>query len=111
MNKIESLIEELCPEGAPVKPLSSCVKLLAGDRVTKAMMTLDGAYPLYGAGMIPAGLYDLHNFENCMIVSRAGAGAGYVNFVPDKFWATDVCFVGQQIPAGPLIKFVVYWMK
>jgi type I restriction enzyme, S subunit len=76
MNKIEKLIEELCPEGVSYSPLSSCINLLAGDRVTKSMMKSDGAYPLYGAGMIPTGFYDLNNFENCMIVSRAGAGAG-----------------------------------
>jgi type I restriction enzyme S subunit len=91
--------------------LSECTNLAAGERVTKAMTSKDGQYPLYGAGTVPTGFFNAYNFENCLIFSRAGAGAGFVNFIATKFWATDVCFVANQLERGPLIKFVYYWMK
>ena len=111
MSKIEELIEELCPEGVEFRQLSEVTKLAAGDRVTKANMQHDGQFPAYGAGTVPTGFLNEWNRADSLIFSRAGAGAGYVNFITGKFWATDVCFVAEQKPEGPLIKFVFYWMK
>jgi type I restriction enzyme S subunit len=105
------LIHDTSQGSVTFAALSECTDLAAGERVTKAMTSLDGEYPLYGAGSVPTGYFHSYNFENCLIFSRAGAGAGFVNFIPTKFWATDVCFVANQLSGGPLIKFVYYWMK
>jgi type I restriction enzyme S subunit len=104
-------IDELCPSGVPFKELHEVALLTAGDRVTKSQMSHIGQYAAYGAGTVPTGRYDAFNRENSMIISRAGAGAGFVNFIGEKFWATDVCFVGEQKAGGPDIRFVFYWLK
>jgi type I restriction enzyme S subunit len=108
---LSKMIMELCPEGVTFGELSDVTLMDAGDRVTKANMSNLGQFDVYGAGTVPTGKLDDWNRENSLIFSRAGAGAGFVNFIPARFWATDVCFVAEQKPAGPLIKFVYYWMK
>ena len=111
MSRIDELIGELCPDGVRFTKLSEVTNLSAGDRVTKANMSPSGNYPVYGAGNVPTGRLNEWNHEDGLIFSRAGAGAGFVNFIEQRFWATDVCFVSRGIPEGPLIKFVYYWMK
>jgi type I restriction enzyme S subunit len=111
MNNSEKLSQEFASTKTVFSTLSQCTMLQAGDRVTKADMDDNGEFPAYGAGIVPTGYLNRSNFSDCLIISRAGAGAGYVNFIEGKFWATDVCFVASQLPDGPLIKFVFYWMK
>jgi type I restriction enzyme S subunit len=111
MNNVENLSHEFLSSAVEVRTLSECTALRAGDRVTKADMDENGKFPAYGAGIVPTGHLNRSNFSDCLIVSRAGAGAGYVNFIEGEFWATDVCFVASQLAGGPLIKFVYYWMK
>ena len=110
MNKVEALIDELCPEGVPNQSLESLTELRSGDRVTKSMMTLEAEFPLFGGGTTPTGRYHLWNAENSVAISRAGS-AGFVNFVAGQFWATDVCFVAGQKKGGVNIKYIFYWLK
>ena len=111
MSRIDELIREMCPDGVKSSKLSEITRLNAGDRVTKAAMSQGGKYPVYGAGAVPTGWFDEWNHHSGLIFSRAGAGAGFVNFIDGRFWGTDVCFVAREIPGGPLIKYVFYWMK
>lgn len=111
MNNFENLALEALATEVTLATLAECTTLRAGDRVTKADMDENGEFPAYGAGIVPTGYLNRSNFSDCLIISRAGAGAGYVNFIEGQFWATDVCFVASQLEGGPLIKFVYYWMK
>ncbi|HJJ99088.1 MAG TPA: restriction endonuclease subunit S, partial [Methanocorpusculum sp.] len=113
MSKLDDLIAELCPEGVEYKPLHAITALGAGDRITKAMMRDVFEYPVMGAGIVPTGYYTEWNRENCITISRAGAGAGSVGWHPEKFWATDVCFVAveKNESSAPNIKFIYYAMK
>jgi type I restriction enzyme S subunit len=110
MSSISELLNNLCPAGVPFRRLHEVSKLTAGDRVTKTQMSDLGMYPAYGGGTTPTGWYNEFNRENAVTIARAGS-AGFVNFVPGKFWATDVCFVADQLEDGPEIKFVFYWLK
>lgn len=109
MSKIDDLIKEKCPDGVEYKPLCDVTKLTAGDRIIKSMMSDDAEYPVMGGGDKPTGRYTDHNFEHSATISRAGS-AGSVNWLEEKFWATDVCFVASQKEDGPDIKFVYYYL-
>ena len=111
MNNIKETIRTLCPNGVPFFPLCEITDLTAGDRITKGDMSDDQEYPAMGAGIVPTGWSNDWNRENCVTISRAGAGAGSIGWQPGKFWATDVCFVAAQKEDGPLIKYVFYAMK
>lgn len=110
MSKLEELITELCPGG--VKYISACEasNMSAGDRVTKAQMNDDMEYPVMGAGVVPTGYYNKWNKENCVTISRAGAGCGSIGWHPEKFWATDVCFLAEEKSEIAYIKYIYYAM-
>ena len=110
MRELKKLIKELCPDGVEYKKLSEITNLTAGERITKAMMSDDMQYPVYGGGVSPTGMYDKFNFHHAITISRAGS-AGHVNWVENKFWATDVCFVATQKTNDVNIKFVYYVVK
>ena len=98
-------------ENIIVLPLSEITNMSAGDRVTKAKMSNEQPYPVMGAGIVPTGYYNDWNRENCITISRAGAGAGTIGWHPEKFWATDVCFLAEEKEGGPNIKYIFYAMK
>ncbi len=110
MNKINKLINELCPKGVEFREFSEICNLQAGDRIIKSMMDTNFEYPVMGGGTSPTGYYTKHNYENAITISRAGS-AGFVNWLPQKFWATDVCFVATQKDEKALIKYVYYFVK
>lgn len=109
-SKIDKLIQEMCPEGVEYQPLSKATELTAGDRIIKSMMSPDSEFPVMGGGDKPTGRYSDYNFEHSVTISRAGS-AGSVNWIGEKFWATDVCFISSQSENGPDIKFVYYWLS
>lgn len=110
--KLDGLIQRYCPNEVVYKPLHEVTKLGAGDRVTKAMMCENQLYPVYGGGVEPTGMYSNSNREKAVTIARAGS-AGFVNWVEGKFWATDVCFVAEQLEGkeSPNIKYVYYYLK
>ena len=108
MSRLDELIAELCPNGVISKAFCEVTTMSAGDRVTKANMSDEGMYPAMGAGVVPTGRYNNWNRENCITISRAGAGAGSIGWHPEKFWATDVCFTAEEKPSIALIKYVYY---
>lgn len=110
MNKIDELIKKHCPNGVEFKKLSEITNLRAGDRIIKSMMDDSMEYSVYGGGVVPTGKYNDYNFEHSITISRAGS-AGFVNWVEDKFWATDVCFVASQKDENVNIKYVYYYVK
>ncbi|MCQ2056572.1 MAG: restriction endonuclease subunit S, partial [archaeon] len=98
-------------DGVEYKKLSEITLLTAGDRITKSMMRDDFEYPVMGGGVTPTGHYFDWSWKNCITISRAGA-AGSIGWHPEKFWATDVCFVAAErndVPSN--IKFIYYAMK
>ena len=110
INKIDNLVNELCPDGVEFKEFGEICNLQAGDRIIKSMMEDNFEYPVMGGGTSPTGQYNKYNFENAITISRAGS-AGFVNWLPNKFWATDVCFVATQKDEKALIKYVYYFVK
>jgi len=94
MNKIEKLIEELCPDGVEFRALGKVVKLEKGRQLNKELLSENGLYPAYNGGISYSGFTDNYNYsENTIIISQGGASAGFVNFVTSKFYANAHCYI------------------
>ncbi|WP_371246616.1 restriction endonuclease subunit S [Mycoplasmopsis agassizii] len=90
--------------------LEEIVTIKPGSRITKAMMNDNFKYPVMGGGVKATGYYNDWNFENVVTVIKYGA-AGYVNWIGEKFWAMDVCFVLLPKSNSLLDRFLYYYLK
>ena len=94
MNKIEELIEKLCPRGVEFKELGEIAEIYTWEQLNKTGLSEVGDYLVLNGGINPSGYYHKYNTdENTIAISQGGASAGYVNFVKTKFWAGAHCFV------------------
>ena len=112
MNKIEELIQQLCPNGVEIKELGEVIKLEKGKQLNKELLSENGAYPAYNGGLSYSGFTDIYNYnENKIILSQGGASAGSVNFIATKFYANAHCFV--VLPKIEIVenKYVYHYLK
>ncbi len=112
MNKIEELIQQLCPNGVEIKELGEVIKLEKGKQLNKELLSENGAYPAYNGGLSYSGFTDIYNYnENKIIISQGGASAGSVNFIATKFYANAHCFV--VLPKIEIVenKYVYHYLK
>ena len=92
MNRIERMLQELCPEGVEYKKLGEVCAINRGIRVVRSQLTQESKYPVYQNSLIPLGNYDYFNCEaNTTFIIAAGA-AGKIGFCKSPFWAADDCF-------------------
>lgn len=92
MNRVEELIQQLCPNGVEWKKLGEVCKIERGQRVTKAQLIINGKYPVISGGVTPLGYINECNREGNSITIAQYGSAGYVNWQTDPFWANDVCY-------------------
>ena len=93
MNRIERMLQELCPDGVEYKKLGEVCEIKTGKGVTKQEAVRCGIYPIISGGKDPMEYIDIYNREaNTVTISRVGAYAGYVNFICEKFYLNDKCF-------------------
>lgn len=94
MNKLEELIQKLCPNGVEYKPLGELCEIKKGKQLNKDGLLEQGKYPVINGGINPSGYWNEYNFEkNLITISQGGASAGYVNFITTRFWAGAHCYV------------------
>ena len=93
MNKLESLIKELCPNGVEYKKIRDTVGVNRGRRLTKSQLNDNGLYEVYhGSKDTILGKYDNFNApKNTTIVVNTG-GIGGVKFINKEFWCSDGSF-------------------
>lgn len=112
MNKIEELIQQLCPDDVEFKKLGDVVKLEKGKQLNKELLSEVGAYPAYNGGISYSGFTDNYNYnENTIIISQGGASAGFINFCSTKFYANAHCYV--ILPKMEIIenRYVYHFLK
>lgn len=94
MNKIERMLQELCPNGVEYLSLGKYIEIYTGVQFNKRDMSDVGTYPVLNGGINPSGFTERYNEEKDTItISQGGASAGYVNWMDCKFWAGAHCFV------------------
>jgi type I restriction enzyme S subunit len=111
MNKIEKLIEELCPEGVPFKQLGQVAVVSKGMQVNRETLDDMNPFPVYNGGIYPSGRHTESNFPaQTITVSQGGASAGYVNFVMEPLWVGAHCYA---VVPGPSVinRFLFFVIK
>ena len=112
MKNLETLIQELCPEGVEFVKLGDVCEIKTGKGITQKDCSESDIYPVYSGGKEPMGYYKEYNRnENTVTISRVGAYAGFVNYVTEKFYLNDKCFSVIPKTNDIVPKFLYYKLK
>lgn len=113
MNKIETLIKELCPNGVEKKELSQISRLTRGKVMSKQFLEENsGDFPVYSSqtrnrGEI--GKISTYDFDGEYITwTTDGANAGTVFYRSGKFSITNVCGLIDITDNNLNIKYLYY---
>lgn len=88
----DAIISSYCSDDDECS-IKDAANLKTGQRVTKTQISVSGTYPVMSGGVTPMGYYsDYNQDENTVTVVRYGT-AGFVNWIDQKFWANDVCYI------------------
>ena len=85
VNKIEKLIDELCPDGVEFRELGEVYDFKYGKGNT--IPTIGGQYSVYGSNGV-VGTHNEFNSENSPVIGHIGAYAGIVNWGYGKHYVT-----------------------
>lgn len=87
MNRIEKLIQELCPNGVPFYPLSTVATVKTGDVITKKkIQESPGPFPVINSGKQPLGYVADFNAEDEPIGVASRGSVGWVSWSPGKIF-------------------------
>ena len=110
MKNLETLIQELCPDGVEFVKLGDVCEIKRGIRVVKKDLQETGKIPVYQNSLVPLGYKDDFNYpSNVAFVISAGA-AGDVGYSQVPFWAADDCLT-ITCPSNIENKYVYYFLK
>lgn len=110
MKNLETLIQELCPDGVEFVKLGDVCIIKRGIRVVKKDLQETGKNPVYQNSLVPLGYKDEFNYpSNVAFVISAGA-AGDVGYSEVPFWAADDCLT-ITCPSNIENKYVYYFLK
>ena len=110
MKNLETLIQELCPDGVEFVKLGVVCEIKRGIRVIKKDLQETGKIPVYQNSLVPLGYKDEFNYpSNVAFVISAGA-AGDVGYSEVPFWAADDCLT-ITCPSNIENKYVYYFLK
>lgn len=93
MKNLETLINELCPEGVEFVKLGDVCEVQRGKRLTKKQLSDQDNYPVFHGGIQPIGYYSKCNRKaNTVMIINVGASAGTIGFCGQDFWSSDGCY-------------------
>lgn len=109
MNRVEELIQQLCPNGVEWKKLGEVCEFCRGTVITQKE-AIKGDIPVISGGQTPAYFHNTANrSSNTIVVAGSGAYAGFVSF-----WEIPI-FVSDAFTIEPhedlYVKFVFYFLK
>ena len=112
MSRLYDLIQQLCPNGVPYKPLGEVCIATTGEQLNRQRLREEGKVPVYNGGMQPSGYWDVPNTSaNTIIISQGGASAGFVQYVEMPFWAGAHCYVITLVGDTVVHKFLYHFLK
>ncbi|WP_371152918.1 restriction endonuclease subunit S [Buchananella felis] len=110
MNHIERLIEEMCPDGVPFKPLGQVALVKRGTSITKKDIR-PGEVPVIAGGRTPAYFHAEANRVGPLItVAGSGAYAGFVSFWEQPIFVSDASSI-ETDPLSLLPRFAFHLLK
>ena len=89
MSKLETLIQQLCPDGVEYKKLNEVVEIKRGIRVVRSQLFPDGKYPVYQNSLTPLGYYEKSNVRANTTFIIAPGEDGEIGYSTVDFRAAD----------------------
>lgn len=114
MNKIDKLIQELCPGGVEFKKNKQVCIALTKETLTKSEVSDEtNNFPVINSGRGIYGYYtDYNNTGPAFTVAARGEYAGFVNFFDTNFWAGGLCYPYKSKDENIILtKFIYYYLK
>lgn len=112
MNKLNELIEKLCPNGVVYETLDKVCSVMTGNQLNKDKLLEKAEYPVINGGINPSGYWHEYNTERDTItISQGGASAGYVNYMETPFWAGAHCYVVKLEDDKVHYKYLYHYIK
>ena len=116
MNRIEALVESLCPDGVKYYPLEECCTILDRKRkpITKSAR-IAGEYPYYGANGIQDYVNDYIFDGTYILVGEDGSvltanGNPVVNWAEGKIWVNNHAHIMEE-KDGMLLRFLYHYLQ
>lgn len=116
MNKLERLIQELCPDGVEYKALEECCNVLDRKRkpITKSARVA-GEYPYYGANGIQDYVADYIFDGVFVLVGEDGSvitpeGTPVVNWAEGKIWVNNHAHIIEK-KEGVLLRYLYHYIQ
>ncbi len=107
MNKIERMIEELCPEGVEYKKLGEVCEIMNGKDYKHLS---DGDIPVYGSGGIMT-YVDTFAYDKPSILLPRKGSIGNIFYVDKPFWTVDTIYWTIIDKNYTLPKFLYYYLS
>ena len=112
MSKLDELIKELCPNGVEYKELKDLCEIKKGIQLNRENLLEEGKYPVINGGILPSGYWNDYNVkENTITISQGGASAGYVQYIPTKFWAGAHCYYLELKDKNINYRYIYHFIK
>ena len=116
MNKLNELIQKLCPDGVEFQTLENCCHILDNKRkpVTKAAREA-GEYPYYGANGIQDYVSDYIFDGVFVLVGEDGSvvtpsGKPVVNWAEGKIWVNNHAHIIEK-KSGVLLRYLYHYLQ
>lgn len=116
MNKIERMLQELCPEGVEYRKLTDICGLSRGKVYSKTYLSENvGDYPVYSSQTADngeLGKISTYDYDGEFLTwTTDGAYAGTIFHRKGKFSITNVCGLISLKSKDVLIRFLYYWLS
>ncbi len=112
MNKLDELIEKLCPNGIKYYTLDNVCSINTGTQLNKSKLLDNAEYPVINGGIVPSGYwYEYNTNKDTIIISQGGASAGYVNFMEMPFWAGAHCYIVKKESDEIIYRYLYHFLK
>ena len=115
MNKIEQMLQELCPNGVEYRKLTDICGLSRGKVYSKTYLSENvGNYPVYSsqtANNGELGKISTYDYDGEFLTwTTDGAYAGTIFHRKGKFSITNVCGLISLKSKNVLLRFLYYWL-
>ena len=116
MSKLQELIQKLCPDGVPFKPLGELCEILDSQRkpVSKGKRN-KGQYPYYGANGVQDYVDDYLFDGTFLLIGEDGSvinadNSPILNWATGKIWVNNHAHILQE-KAGILLRYLFYVLQ
>ena len=110
MKNLETLIQELCPEGVEFVKLGDVCEIKRGVRVVKKNLQETGEIPVFQNSLTPLGYKSEANYSSGVTFVISAGAAGEIGYSPVPFWAADDC-LAITCPSNIVNKYIYYFLK